>query len=625
MIKRFFFLLGLILFTVVRFSHSSQSPLDVQSSIQEVTVFGQGAQVFRSGNTRLPKGKSELVFSGISPSIDKQSIQLKGIGDFTIMAVIHQQNFLNEQTRRQETEQLESQRREVFQKQEADKRMLKVYRNEEAMLEKNQEISGSDGIKTVDLQEAVDFHRKRLIEVLGKQLELERAIQSADSAVQKINRQLQALNRPKEFSTSEILVTVIADIATHASFELSYFVKDAGWYATYDLRVDDVNSPVDLALKANVFQSSGEDWKEIKLKISNGNPTESGAVPRLLPWHLRFGYLDRNITGMLQGKVAGVNVTGSSTGGAVIGKVLERSTGEPLPGATIIAKGTSIGTTSDIEGNFSLNVPPTTKNILVSFLGYDMQEVPITGGLTTIALEESVGSLQEVVVTGYDGKASQGIPPPAATPATQSSYQPTTFTYEIEIPLTVSNDGKVNTVDISRNNIPANYEYLAIPKLERAAYLTAKITGWQDLNLLDGEVNLFFEGTFLGKSVLDLEKATDTLSISLGRDRGIVVERRRLADYQSRTLLGNSTTDIRNYEIIIRNNKPIPINIVVQDQYPISTSKDIVVEEGNHSGATLDKNSKMLTWKQVIPEKAERKWEFGYSVKYPRGQILVVD
>jgi len=72
-----------------------------------------------------------------------------------------------------------------------------------------------------------------------------------------------------------------------------------------------------------------------------------------------------------------------------------------LPGATIMVKGSTIGTTSDLDGKFTLQVPATAKALLISFIGMEAQEVPITTGPININLVTSATALSEVVVIGY--------------------------------------------------------------------------------------------------------------------------------------------------------------------------------------------------------------------------------
>lgn len=598
----------------------------VTSEIEKVTVFSSGAQVIRKTNLSIPLGKTELIFAGISPKIDKQSIQVRGEGAFTILSVVHQTNYLNEQTRRVETTVLENRKNNLQQSLDVEKAMLGVYQNERDLLSKNQAVGGSNtGLKLEDLKNVIDFQRARLSEVLLKELELQQKIHLLDSTIQNIHKQLQALNQRKDFATSEILVSVLSQTNTNGNFEVSYFVKDAGWFATYDLRVDEINQPIDLAFKANIFQSSGEDWNNVKLSISNGDPTESGVAPKLNPWYLRFGYSTRNsVAGLLQGRTPGLVADG---GRVVTGRITDAN-GEPLIGASVLIQGSSAGTITDIDGVYSINIPEDAQNFVVSYTGYDTKEIPISGNRMDVALNEGV-QLDEVVVTAYGisaGGRDRVKKEKSSQPLSiQEENKPTSVSFDIEIPYTIPNDGKVYVVEIKEESVPAIYAYYAAPKIEEAAYLTTKIIDWQDLNLLDGEVNLFFEGAYLGKSLLDISNAGDTLSISLGKDKGISVQRKRLKEYTSKQFLSNAKTETRAYEITVRNNKQQTIDIVVHDQFPISTNKEISVDEQEYKDADLNKETKILTWKYQLPAKQEKKHLMKFSVKYPKNQILELE
>ncbi|MFY7786801.1 MAG: DUF4139 domain-containing protein [Thermoflexibacteraceae bacterium] len=613
----------------------------ITTKIEKVTVFTSGGQVSRKAKINVPQGKTVFVFTGISPNIDKQSIQIKGEGNFTILSVNHQINYLNEQERRAEITQLEKQITMWLKQQNLEKSMKSVFTQEEAMLLKNQVIGGENvGLKVADLKEAVDFQRNRLTEVLLKQNEIDEKLQRLDSLIRKNQLQLKALNQNKDYSTSEVLVTVTAkEAVSNANFELSYLVQNAGWYATYDLRVKDITNPIDLMFKANVFQSSGEDWKEVKLTISNGNPKESAVAPTLPAWYLRFGYSPTSYELWKQ-------TLGQKSDG-IKGKVIFADDNTPIPGATVMVKGTTIGTQTDVDGNYELKLPPNAQTLIVSFIGMETMEQTINANRMDFALVSSAQDLSEVVVTAYglEGRTAgvsvakkekdqsksiriRGVSSITSTSLpldVTTSYQPTTINYEIATPYTILNDGKVYTVEVKNQSVPAYYEYFAVPKLEKDAFLTANLLDWKELNLLEGEVNLFFEGAFLGKSVLNLKNANDTLSISLGRDKSIVVERKKLKEYTKKQFLSSYKTESRAYELIISNNKPQPIQITVLEQFPISTNKQIEVEEQEAAGAVIDKETRQLTWKYELPARQERKHVLRYSVKYPKDATVTVE
>ncbi|RYY57791.1 MAG: DUF4139 domain-containing protein, partial [Chitinophagaceae bacterium] len=157
------------------------------------------------------------------------------------------------------------------------------------------------------------------------------------------------------------------------------------------------------------------------------------------------------------------------------------------------------------------------------------------------------------------------------------------------------------------------------------AYLTAKILDWQELNLMQGEANIFFEGTFLGQSMLDLTTAGDTLSISLGQDKGVVVKRTLLKEFSSKKFIGSNRTDDRHYEIVVRNNKQQPVSILIEDQFPISTHKEIEVRDREYKGAKLEDDTQKISWTINVEPRKEEKREFSYEVKYPKDKSLQLD
>jgi hypothetical protein len=169
--------------------------IQAETKIREVIVFTEGAQVERIANVTIPAGRSEFVFSGISPQLEKQSIQVKTATGVTVLSVNHQVNFFREQEIREDIRALEEKMQETEDKMELEKSLVQVYKQEEAMLQKNQEIGGNNGIKTPDLKEALDFQRQKLTEVLQKQFESQKKVKQLEKEVYKIRQQLAEINQ----------------------------------------------------------------------------------------------------------------------------------------------------------------------------------------------------------------------------------------------------------------------------------------------------------------------------------------------------------------------------------------------------------------------------------------------
>jgi uncharacterized protein (TIGR02231 family) len=182
-----------------------------------------------------------------------------------------------------------------------------------------------------------------------------------------------------------------------------------------------------------------------------------------------------------------------------------------------------------------------------------------------------------------------------------------------------------HTVGVRTHSIPSTFKHYCTPKLEKDAFLYARTTGWEDLNLLPGEANVFFEGTFVGQSFLDLSKPQDTLDISLGRDKGVVVERVRRKGTDDKSVVGGKRTVTRGWDLTVKNNKSTAIDLEVRDQYPLSPRSEIEVKLEDKGGAVVNDQNGMLTWNITVEPKGVRKLGFSYSAKHPKDQPVIVE
>mgnify|MGYP002393030381 CR=1 FL=1 len=607
-----------------QFAISQTLQKKIETKIEKVTVFLNGAQINRTGKTTIAPGKTEIVFSGISPYINPQSIQVKAEGNFTILSVVHKLNYLQEQAAQADIQKINTQKDLLTDKINAENNMMSIYLNEETLLSKNQGIVAQNtGLKMTDLKEAADFHRARLIDLKAKETEVNKNLKKLNAEMVKLNKQFDELNKQATTATSEVVVTIQSKETITADLGLTYFVDKASWYPTYDIRVKDILHPIAMAYKANVSQSSGEDWNNVLLTLSTANPKQDGSKPELPVWQLRYftpGYAGYN------------NVMGNYNPNVryVSGRI-SNETGAPVAFATIKLKGLPTGTIADANGYYSISIPGNTTAINVSAAGFQSRELNITSDVMNITMQNNDAGLQEVVVvSAFQTKRS--VISNAELISAQSNPLPitekennTSFTFNIETPYTILNNGKTNTVEIKTMEVQAQYEYYCVPKLDQDAFLTAKITDWNELNLLPGESNLFFEGTYLGKAMIDPKTSGDTLNISLGRDKNISIKRTAIKEYSKKQFLGSNKIDYRTLEISIRNNKKQPINLVIEDQFPVSTMKEVEVDKVSYDEAELNSETGKLKWQIQLAAGKEKKVGFTYTVKYPKYKSILLD
>jgi hypothetical protein len=114
----------------------------------------------------------------------------------------------------------------------------------------------------------------------------------------------------------------------------------------------------------------------------------------------------------------------------------------------------------------------------------------------------------------------------------------------------------------------------------------------------------------------------DTLLVSLGRDNGIKILRESVKDFCKTTTFGGNQKTSKAYEISIQNNKKVPVEILIEDQVPISQNGDLEIEIADISGGNHDASTGKVSWKmQMNPGQLEKRKLF-YNCKYPKKKIL---
>ncbi len=615
-----------------------EEKIKLASSIKEVTVFLSGAQISRStAGIDIPKGVNYLVFEGVSPDIDEKSIQVKGKGAFTILSVSRHLNFMKENIQSDPDLVFQNKINEYNDRLSNLNNELEVYKAEEEMLLKNQTvINGNTNYDMVKLKQALDFQRERLKNVKNKKSELSNSIKKLNDELAIYRKQYIENNGITKTTSTDIAVKVSANAATKGSLSLDYMVKNASWYPFYDLRAKDINSKVNLTYKANVTQNSGEDWKNVKLTLSTGNPTVDNQIPGLRKYELGYTSMGYGLDFRAN------NIT------SVSGKVVDDK-GGALPGVSVRVKNSSLATTTDASGSYSLQLPNsgTRTELIFSYLGFETREITVNRATHNIALQPNTSSLNEVVVVGYGtapklaGKvagvqsnenirirSSNSLAKTTAAESTTTSLnvdteeQPTNINFTIKNPYTINSDGKNFTVEISSYDVATSYEYYAVPKLTPNVFLQANLTDFADLNLITGEASIFFDGTYLGKTIINAGKTSDTLNISLGIDKNVVISREKEKNFKEVQFLGSNKRELRSFVIDVKNRKSLPIDITIEDHLPISVNNDIIVEKQDISGATLNEQTGKLLWKLNLPAGKEQKLYLKYQVRSPRNRSI---
>lgn len=613
---------------------AAAGPQKVKTAVEKVTLFIDGAQVTRTRQIDLPAGNSTVVFTGLSPYLDDKSMQVSAKGKFTVTAVNRLFNHTDSLERSTRQQALEREIAETERQQKQLKASREVIEAEYAMLKVNCSV-GNRNVATplAGIKELNEYYTARLQALKSKESGINEEAEKLDARERRLRAELTELGGRQSVPMSEVEVRIEAPAACKASFTLTYYVRNAGWFPSYDIRSGGLSEPVAISYKANIFQNTKEEWKNVELTLSSSNPNTGSIAPQLRTYWLDYG---------LAAPRYNVNLTNNTVSGIVFD-----SRREPLAGASVLVPGTTIGAITDTQGRYSITVPNGATNLQFNYLGYKPRTQAISGSTMNVTMQEDMTAMDEVVVMGY-GTQKKNMLAGAAIPRNDSKMRVTEvdfaefdaesavmdveqtqnqlgYEFEIKQPYTVASDGKSVTAEIGRFDLPAAYTYQSTPKIDKDAFLVAEATDWEKLNLLQGEANVYFENTFVGKSILDPNQTSDTLRFSMGRDRNIRIERTKENDYSSRRAIGSNQTQTSGWKFIVRNTRTEPVVLTLADQLPVSRNSAINVTAEELSGGQLDKESGIVTWKMELKPGEQRELRLRYAVKYPKGRMLVIE
>ena len=535
----------------------------IKATLTEVTVYAQGAQMHHKANYSVNAGVTEIIIEGISAFIDPKSIQVKGTGDLVLLdtkfSFYYPQptNALNQGTSlkiKRDIQLLEDSLRVM----DFD---IRDIQDEINVLNASKSIIASNGMvrsigKVNDsinlLKQTIEYYTLKMNELNKKIIVLEKKRQ--EKAFRKIAMETRLTdlknyqNNNGEIENNKspiprITITVSAKSPVTGKLNFSYVVSNAGWTPIYDLRSDASTGKIELTYKAEVFQSSGLDWDNIKLNISTNNPYVNKTKPTLNPWYIDYNiYKSENRKGKMD-KLQEVQITSQA----------------------LFNRGYAYSEDMDDD-----------KNIM----GADQ--------FTTVV------------------------------------HRLISAEFKIDLPYSIKSNNEKHMVLIKSTNLDTKFKYYTVPKLDASVYLVAQMTKLDELQLVPGQANIFFDGSYIGETYIDPTTMDDTLNLSLGKDPSIVVKRTLLKKELKDRIIGDKRERTFAYSIEISNQKSSSIEIVIQDQLPITQNADINIESDNFAKGRFDERTGLLEWSFILKAKENKVIDYNFRVKHAKDKNLEI-
>ncbi len=598
-----------------------------KSKLSKVTVYLNGAQIIRTANLNLLIGTTEFTFIQLSPNIQESSIQISGLKNASILSINYGINYLSKQDNSESIEILQNRIKALQDHIQFENDFIAGYNEELSIIQTNRRLGNENEVVNLEkLQQFALYFRKRSTEIKGSIYRSEQKKNNYVKKIADIRKQLNEFNSDDKVQTGEIKVKLNTSSDTDLNLIIQYNVTNAGWFPIYDLKAAKINAPLQLAYKAHVYQSTGNNWENVKLTLSTSDPNTNNIKPDVNSKYLNFIY--RNSNYQSNRATRSYNYKYNPLVQTISG-IVSDETG-PLPGASVIVKGTTIGTETDFDGKYSIK-PSGGKELVYSFIGFQSESIPIHSSIMNVSLDEDINRLEEVVVTGY-GSVSGVIGASSGVKIRGSSSIKEDYTangdiieegitntrFEIKKLYNIPTDGDITVIEIDNYSVPATYVYFAAPVVNENVFLTAKIGNWEQYNLLPGEANVYFEGSYSGKTNINPQAISDSLTLSLGVDPNVVIKRNQLSNFKKNSFTGNNRILNKSYKIEVKNNKLSDISLIVMDRIPVSQNKEIKVDDIDSGTSNFNNKKGLLEWKINLPSKSAADYKFSYTIKYPK-------
>ena len=563
-------IIGLIGFIFTFNSVQAAEKEIIKSTITEVTVYAQGAQIYRKANYTVKPGVTEVIVDGVCPSIDPNSLQVKATGNVILLDSKYSLYYPKPEDHKIEGIPLKI-RKEITFLQDSLSTMnfdlqdiqdeIDVLYAAKNILSNNGSIRGvgkvNDSINL--LKQAVDYYQIKMNEINKKLQILNRKKHDKNEKKDLMQERLETLENyqqnanltPKQTGPSHrITVTLSSKELVTGKFTISYLVSNAGWTPLYDLRSEISTGKINLSYKAQVFQNTGMDWDDVRLNISTNNPYQNKTKPSLHPWYVDYNIYKQVLSDKKKGNY---NTNSISVQGM----------------APSIAR----------SENYSLNDEKSAE------IDYESQ-----------TSNEFVQVVEHMISAEF----------------------------KIDLPYTIKSNNEQYMVLVKNVDVNANFSYYTVPKLDRSVYLVAQLSKLDELQLVPAKANIFFDGSYIGETYIDPTQMEDTLTLSLGKDPNILIKRTLLKKDCKEKVIGTQIEKTFAYNIEVRNYKSVNIDLIIQDQIPITQNGEIIIELLNADKAKVEEKNGLLEWRLNLKTKETKNIGFSYKVKYNKDTPLAL-
>jgi len=559
-------------------------PASERGQITSVTLYRGQALVTRQLSVDGPAGSRELVVTDLPAAIIDGSLYAEAGEGIEVRAVRLRQQAVSDEPR-EEVRQLDDQiaqlndQLQLNQKlQELAARKIEHLNQLDGFVAPTAHAELAQGVLNAEtLQQLTDFSFKEREAIANQQVELARQQQQLQSDLELAQRQRNLLAAESQRTINEAVLFVEKHAEGPQQLTLNYLASNCGWSPTYTIRTGVDQAQIAVEYDAVIQQMTGEDWSNVALTLSTASPALSAQGPSLAPFYVAL---------MSQPDANGAAQTG--------------------------------------EPGFDLSV---------QYKGLSQQQMAAQARVqTTVDFAQQVDANWALNEVANAFACAELVNPSEVTNPLRSQLtneEGPSLSYQLAGPVSLASRSDQQMVRIMRAQLPSEFYHVATPALSSYVYREAELKNNSDQDLLAGQVTVYLDGRFVGRSEIPTVARGETFVVGFGADPQLRVAR-ELADRGDEIQGGNRELKL-TYRVTINNYKNEPQTVRVYERLPYSDQSHQVRVALNTNGVELSDDPTyrrheypkgILRWDVEVAGNAiaSEAWEleYSYTVDYDR-------
>lgn len=273
---------------------ANTEPVKAPTAITNVTVYRQGAKITTTANATVPQGNSEVLLTNLSQYADANSLQISIEGGATLLSATFQYNYGQKQAEPKQAKILQDSIKLLNEKINDFQAQYSIYSQEKNLLAQNAARLGSQNqqntvVSVAEISALGDYYRKRMFDIEQNMTEATKQKAKTSEQLSRLYSQLNQLQTPSsDKKTGEVLLNIITNGSSTLKIKCAYVVTNVRWAPLYDLHYNGPDKPLTLIYKAQIYQNTDLDWKNIRLAVATGNPQQNNSRPIMSVQYVDF-------------------------------------------------------------------------------------------------------------------------------------------------------------------------------------------------------------------------------------------------------------------------------------------------------------------------------------------------